>query len=263
MTDTLEMTPSLEVTSDDLRWEGDNLARLPGSWPIFVAHLGGRAVDDFVEDCDRVRQLGHQPVPHMAARRYRDAAHLAATLMLLREEVGVREALVLAGDAEPEGTLKDSLEVMKLGVFDQVRLDRVWCAGYPEGHPQISPAELNSALRWKGQWSQVTGIPIGVVTQLAADPEVSMQWCEEQGFAEQGIAVRISRFLFADPDTLSELADLAGLPALYEKSREPGNIPFVQGPPPVQEPATELCAPHYMALGALEQAVDRLIGSSC
>ena len=157
-----------------------------------------------------VRQFGHRPIPHLTARRYRNPEQLAETLQFLSDEGAAREALILAGDAEPVGSLKDSLDVVDSGVLEQSGLERIWFSGYPEGHPKISEERLASAWNRKLEWSRSCRIPIGVVTQLAKDPETSAEWCREQGFAEQGVEARISQFLFARPEILTDLAQLAG-----------------------------------------------------
>ena len=257
------LPPSLEVTGDDLSRDGDSLARLPGTWNVFVAHLGGQRLEEFVQDCRRVRQLGHQPVPHLTVRRYRDPKQLEETARLLHDEAAVREALVLAGDVEPVGLMKDSLDALDSGALERSGLERVWFSGYPEGHPEINEGRLEEAWQRKANWSRSRGIPIGVVTQLAGDPAISAEWCRKRGFAEQKIAVRISRFLFARPEILEDLARLAGMPALLRLVRESGGAPYVRGSAAVGEEGSgmQFCSPHYMALGALSQTVDELLGT--
>lgn len=261
---TFDLPPSLEVTGDDLLREGDSLVRLPGSWKVFVAHLGGQTAGDFLQDCLRVRQLGHRPVPHLTARRYRNSGQLAETVRFLRDEAAVREVLVLAGDAELAGLLKDSLDVLDSGILEQGGIERVWFSGYPEGHPKISESRLEEAWKRKVAWSQSCRIPIGVVTQLAGDPAISAQWCGRRGFAEQGIAARISQFLLARAEILEDLARLAGMPALLRLVRESGSSAYVRGPAAAKggRPAMPLCGPHYMALGALGRTVAELSGLS-
>ena len=256
----LDLSPSLEVTGDDLHQEGESLARLPGAWDVFVAHLGDQTAESFVQDCLRVRQLGHRPVPHLTARRYRNSERLAETLQLLSDKGAAREALILAGDVEPAGSLKDSLDVVNSGVLEQGGLERVWFSGYPEGHPEISEDRLVKAWKKKLEWSQSCRIPIGVVTQLAKDPETSVGWCRRQGFAGQGVEVRISQFLFARPEILTDLARLAGMPVLLQMVRESGGAPYVRGPGATggKEPPP-FCVPHYMALGALGQTIAELV----
>ena len=256
----LDLSPSLEVTGDDLRQEGESLERLPGTWDVFVAHLGDQTAESFVEDCLRVRQFGHRPVPHLTARRYRNLEQLAETLQLLSNEGAAQEALVLAGDVEPVGPLKDSLDVVNSGVLEQSGLERVWFSGYPEGHPKISEDGLANAWKKKLEWSRSCQIPIGVVTQLAKDPETSVEWCRKQGFAGRGVGARISQFLFARPEILEDLARLAGMPVFLQMVRESGGAPYVRGPGATGEKKpSSLCAPHYMALGALGQTIAELI----
>lgn len=253
-----DLSPSLEVTGDDLRQEGESLTRLPGTWDVFVAHLGDQTAESFVLDCLRVRQFGHQPVPHLTARRYRNPEQLAETLQFLSNGGAAQEALILAGDVEPAGSLKDSLDVVDSGVLEESGLERVWFSGYPEGHPKVSEDDLAKAWKKKLEWSRSCRIPIGVVTQLAKDPETSMAWCRKQGFAGQGIEARISRFLFARPEILMDLARLAGMPAFLQMVRTSGGAPYVRGPGATEGKEPPLCAPHYMALGALSRTIAEL-----
>ena len=257
---TLDLPPSLEVTGDDLLQEGDSLVRLPGIWEVFIAHLGGQTIEEFLQDCLRVRQLGHQPVPHLTARRYRDLEQLTETIQFLHDEAAVRGVLVLAGDVEPAGPLKDSLDVLDSGVLEQSGIEQVWCSGYPEGHPKISDGRLEEAWKRKIAWSQSCRIPIGVVTQLAEDPSIPTAWCRRRRFSEQGIAARISQFLLARPEILEDLARLAGMPSLLRLVRESSGSTYVRGPMAAkeEEPTMRLCGPHYMALGALDQTVAEL-----
>ena len=255
------LPPSIEVTGDDLDREGDSLARLPGTWDVFVAHLGGQAVGEFVRDCSRVRRLGHRPVPHLTARRYRNSQRLAETIRILREEADVRDALVLAGDVEPAGSLKDSLDVVDSGVLERSGLERVWFSGYPEGCPGIDEARLEEAWKKKRDWSRTCRIPVGVVTQLAGNPATAIEWCGKRALAEQGFAARVSQFLFARPEVLDDLARLAGIPALSRLARINGGAPYVRGPSAGEKgesASSRLRAPHYMALGALGRTVEGL-----
>ena len=257
----LPLKPSIEVTGDDLRREGSCLARLPGVWEVFVAHLDGQTPEDFLQDCLRVRRLGHRPVPHLAARRYRSLRQLEATIQHLHGDADVREALVLAGDAEPEGALEDSLGVMDSGLLEQSGLKRIWFAGYPEGHPHIDESCLEEALKRKTDWSRFRRMPIGIVTQLTKDLEVSAAWCEKKDFAARGIAVRISRFLSARTSVLLDLARLAGMPQILRTARESQESEYVRSAwaHKEEERATPLRAAHYMALGALERMVGELL----
>ena len=59
--------------------------------------------------------------PHLTVRRYRNSEQLAETLQFLSDEGAAREALILAGDVEPAGSLKDSLDVVNSGVLEQER----------------------------------------------------------------------------------------------------------------------------------------------
>ena len=90
-----------------------------------------KSTEPGTKDTDRVKtiersaqlvKLGYRPIPHMSARRYRDAAHLKAIVQALLD-VGTDGFLLLAGDPRQPlgGFAEDALEVGGAVVDDRAR----------------------------------------------------------------------------------------------------------------------------------------------
>jgi methylenetetrahydrofolate reductase (NADH) len=104
-------------------------------------------IDETVSLAERLADLGHCAVPHIAARRLRGRAHLAKVLRRLRA-AQIDEALVIGGDGAPEGPYDTALAVLReLAEFPSPPAASV--AAYPEGHPLATPELLLDALRAK------------------------------------------------------------------------------------------------------------------
>src|SRR5581483_10700498 len=99
-----------------------------------------KSTDPGTKDIDRVKtieraaqlvKLGHRPVPHMAARRYRDTAHLKGIVQALLD-VGTDGFLLLAGDPrQPAGSFQAAMDMADTGVFDDPRIKTIVFAGHP------------------------------------------------------------------------------------------------------------------------------------
>src|SRR5215475_15374873 len=86
-----------------------------------------KSTEPGTKDTDRVKtveraaqlvKLGYRPVPHMAARRYRDAAHLKGIVQSLLD-VGTDGFLLLAGDPrQPAGSFQSAMDLADTGAFD-------------------------------------------------------------------------------------------------------------------------------------------------
>lgn len=120
-------------------------------------------------------QRGFEVVPHLAARLVLDEAHLSENLHRLHA-AGVSDAFVISGDGlQPLGEFRDSLVL--LSALRRLRDSglapvpaRLGIAGYPEGHPLVSDAELDAALCAKQAMAGYA------VTQMCFDPGTISTW---------------------------------------------------------------------------------------
>src|SRR5579871_6118408 len=106
-----------------------------------------KSTEPGTKDTDRVKtiersaqlvKLGYRPIPHMAARRYRDAAHLKTIVQALLD-VGTDGFLLLAGDPrQPVGAFQTAMDLADTGAFDDPRVKTIVFAGHPYGNPITS-----------------------------------------------------------------------------------------------------------------------------
>jgi hypothetical protein len=124
-----------------------------------------------------VVKLGFRPVPHMAARRYRDAAHLKGIVQKLLD-VGTDGFLLLAGDPrQPVGAFQTAMDLADTGAFDDPRVKTVVFAGHPYGNPNTTDDKTASELRRKNAYAAAHPEKETFLwTQVCYSPSKFMRW---------------------------------------------------------------------------------------
>ena len=145
-----------------------------------------KSTEPGTKDTDRVKtiersaqlvKLGYRPVPHMSARRYRDAAHLKAIVQALLD-VGTDGFLLLAGDPrQPLGAFHSAMDMADTGVFDDARVKTIVFAGHPYGNPNTTVDKTAFELQRKNAYAAAhPEKEIFLWTQVCYSPSKFMRW---------------------------------------------------------------------------------------
>ena len=126
------------------------------------------------------QELGYTAVPHISARRLTSQAELEEYLTALRDRVGTHHAFAVGGDpSEPMGPYGSSLDMIRTGLLKDYGITDVSIAGYPEGHPDITEAQLWEALEGKDASLKEQGLNGTILTQFGFDVDPVFTWIEE------------------------------------------------------------------------------------
>ena len=150
-----------------------------------------------------MRAHGLEPVPHIAVRYFADRNDLAGYLGRMAREARVTRCLVISGDTErPKGAFDSAAKAFDGDLLAAHGIGEAGVAAYPDGHPKIADAALETALSEKLRAAGRAGIAAHVVTQFCFDAEPVIAW--------------LARFREAWPETPVRigLAGPAGLKAL-------------------------------------------------
>ncbi|MCM8732309.1 methylenetetrahydrofolate reductase [Hephaestia sp. GCM10023244] len=168
--------------------------------------------DDRVAAACRLRAMGFEPVPHIAARMVTSEAHLARLLGRLCDEASVRELLVISGDVgQPVGPFDSSAALIDSPAFSQPALRRIWLGGYPEGHPKVDADRLNATLDAKIAALRDRQMIPGVMTQFCFDAEPILSWAQAFRTRHADVPVRIGLAGPAGIRTLLRFAQVCGV----------------------------------------------------
>ncbi|MDQ1183328.1 methylenetetrahydrofolate reductase (NADPH) [Agrobacterium larrymoorei] len=185
---------SIEVTPKTAAKINDFSKFLPAGTRVYIAHIAGTSIQDMVATAKRLRQDGFAVMPHFPARSIPDIATLESWIELYRHEADVTEALLLGGgETGPVGSIESSIQLLESGLFDRHGFKRLHVAGHPEGSRDIDPdgttRNVDSALKWKADFSRLTDAEMAIVTQFGFEPAVITTWAER--IAETGITLPI------------------------------------------------------------------------
>lgn len=197
----IELSPRDEFAGPKLRDLFD-----PGT-TVFVTHPPSATYADIVAASARLRRAGFVVVPHIVARRFAGYAEASDFLQHVVAEAGVTQVLLLGGDTpRPMGPFHSALALLATGLVERLGIAAVSFAGYPEGHPHIDSAALQSALQAKLELARQRGLAASVVTQFGFEAQPIQRWIAAR--RAEGITCPIHIGL-AGPATVATLAKYA------------------------------------------------------
>lgn len=182
----------------------------PGS-RVFLTHLTGKPEAMQVEAAMRIRQLGYEPVPHLAARNFRSEADYV-DLVRAHSRNGVREALFLGGNPLLfAGPLAESAQLLAHSVLRDSTIRTAFVAAYPEGHPQIPETHMLEALQRKRAICLNQALDLRVVSQFAFDGKVIGTWARKLQERNPGLPLHIGLAGVTSVTKLIRFAALCGV----------------------------------------------------
>ncbi len=173
----IEVMPRTADKVEDFR------AILPAGTRVYIAHIEGTPIEDMVRTAARLNRDGFPVMPHFPARIIKNKATLGDWIARYQGEANVQQALLLAGGVnEPHGDFADSMQLLESGLFDEGGFTNLHVAGHPEGNKDIDPsggtANVDSALRWKQDFSDRTDAQIAIATQFAFEAGPIVSWAD-------------------------------------------------------------------------------------
>ena len=183
---------SLEMTAKELDGLREAAPLIRPGTQVAVTFLPGEEMEQRVAAAKLVRELGFEPIVHLSARRLTSAEELDNYLSRITTEAGVKRVFLIAGDPpEPEGPFEDSLQVIESGLLEKHGIAIAGVGGHPEGHPNVSKADLWVWMERKIAALRTRGIVPLVVTQFAFDDDAIVEWVGEMRARGIDVPVRL------------------------------------------------------------------------
>lgn len=153
--------------------ERDVLLSVPTEVPLTVTVTETKGIDATLDLTERLARRGYAVSPHLPARQFVDAHHVADVIARLTES-RIRSVFVVGGDApKPAGTFQDAYSLLRVMEELQHPFETVGIGGYPEGHAAISQDALELALEQKAP------LATRVLTQICFDASTTANWAAE------------------------------------------------------------------------------------
>lgn len=210
----LVVNGSIEVIPREAHRAAEIASLLPAGSAAYVPALPGQPLAPMLDALRALHEAGFDPVPHVAARRMASREALRDFLERAVGECGVHRVLLLGGDLDaPAGPYADAAAVLREDVLRGCGVREVGFAGYPEGHPRIAAARLESALHEKLRMAREQGLGASVVTQFAFAPARMAAYCASLARSAPDVAVYVGLAGPANPATLLRYAQRCGVAA--------------------------------------------------
>jgi methylenetetrahydrofolate reductase (NADPH) len=187
-------------------------AAAPGT-RIYISAVATHPAAEQIAVATHLRARGFEPVPHLAARNFADHAALDDHLARLAA-AGVTQLLVIGGDRDsPAGAFHHAIEAIESGLPQNRGIREIGIAGYPDGHPRVSPIELDRALAAKIDAAATTGLAVHIVTQFTFSAAPILSWIARMRDLGIETPVRVGIAGPASVATLMRFAAICGVQA--------------------------------------------------
>ena len=158
------MNFSIEITMKT------DLSELPKVKDVYITMRPGNDYREVANKASELVKSGFNPVPHFPARSIKNQAELKDYISRCKD-VGVKQALVIGGSAQPIGDFHCSLQLLETGLFKGWKIG---IAGHPDGSPDISDQDLEKAMNDKKPYANY------IVTQWLLDAESIAKFISKQ-----------------------------------------------------------------------------------
>jgi methylenetetrahydrofolate reductase (NADPH) len=149
------------------------LASVPVDVPLSVTMTARKGVDGTIDLTERLAAHGYSVTPHLAARMFRDNAHLADTAARLADQA-IDSIFVIGGDSpEPAGAFTDALALLEQLATAGHSFRSIGVGGYPEGHAHIGDDQVDRALENKARHATQ------IVTQMCFRGATTAAWARQ------------------------------------------------------------------------------------
>jgi methylenetetrahydrofolate reductase (NADPH) len=167
------------------------IADLPPESSVSVTCSPVKGIGTTLELSQRVADLGHHVIPHIAARMVEGPQHAAQIAASLKAS-GISELFVVAGDQDPPlGPYADGASFIREFLNHDHGLTTIGSTAYPDGHALISPELIRAALFDKQQLILSAGLQSFVSTQMCFDAKRIVSWLETERAAGLTVPVHL------------------------------------------------------------------------
>ena len=192
---------TVELTSADINDLGHARDLLPLGTKIFLPDgLGSTA--EKLDAIATVKELGFDPVPHLALSRWLSESDLRDFLMTATSDHGVHRVHLLGSPADPG----DTTRFLAANILGGTGVRAVTLRGYPEGNPGADPKDNQQELAESMQQAAAQGLGIDIVTQYSFAPSRTLEFCARL----ERVAPDVNQYIaIAGPSTDKELQTYA------------------------------------------------------
>ena len=156
------------------------IQQLPNNARVSVTASPVKPLEDTLDVCAELLDLGHRPIPHLAARKVTDASHMRSIAARIKQ-LGLSEIFCIAGDAQDAGEYPDAMSLLRpLLDITAGEISAVGVSSYPDGHAFIDDSALHQALIEKQELFEEAEVKGHASTQMCFSTNTIRSWLTTQ-----------------------------------------------------------------------------------
>ena len=226
-------------------------AHLPARSTVSVTCSPTKDIEATLDVSADLLALGHQVIPHLAARMVAGPEHVAQIAEWMRNH-DQKKIFVIGGDApDPHGPYLDAAAFIHALLQHETPLTHVGFGGYPDGHAMIPFEKLMPSILEKQRLLDDAGISGWVSTQMCFDTKAIIQWTKASRAAGLHLPLHLGIPGVIDTTKLLTMGAKLGIGASLRYLRKNRAVVSKLAAPGGYDPMTLLAplAPHFDALG--------------
>uniref|UniRef100_A0A7S0BNI2 Methylenetetrahydrofolate reductase (NAD(P)H) n=1 Tax=Rhodosorus marinus TaxID=101924 RepID=A0A7S0BNI2_9RHOD len=149
------MRVSVELTPKMIKKAGEKVRHLlPKGMSVFIPHLANAPYSEVIDATVELANMGMNPVPHFATRRFRTVEEAADALRDLTRRISVEQALLISGDYQVTPSSSSSMRSSSTEFISSMLMQRngfksVFMSAFPQPRQGNSKDDELEALREK------------------------------------------------------------------------------------------------------------------
>ena len=143
---------------------------------VYVTYLPDENSDNVINTAKKLIDEGYNVIPHLPSRTIINESELEKFIGSLSEKAGCKNILIIGGGGIQKGNIESSMQVLKTNFLSKYNFQNVGLAGHPEGSPDISPQELDTAIIEKNEFSKNIDYNMYLVTQFFFEAATFIKW---------------------------------------------------------------------------------------
>jgi methylenetetrahydrofolate reductase (NADPH) len=117
------------------------------------------------------------------------------------------------------------MQILSSGLLEKYCIKKIGVAGHPEGSPDISNSEIDTALHDKNTWARNTDIEVYIATQFCFEATVILDWEARIKKLGNKLPIHIGLPGLATLKTLLKFAQMSGIgPSMRVLTRQTKNL---------------------------------------
>ena len=172
---TIETTPSVYTkygSFSDFLDKGHN---------VYITYLPDENSSNVINTARKLKEEGYEVIPHLPARTILNENELEKYVGELANESGCSKILIVGGGGNQAGNISSTMDVLKTDYLSKFNYNYVGVAGHPEGSPDISNQNLDSAIKEKNNFAKNVDFQMYIATQFFFEAKSLINWEKHLG----------------------------------------------------------------------------------